>query len=107
MSAILIADSGPLISLAAANLLHLLLEFDFRITDVVKNETIDLPMVSNPTQIQLRIRDFYLRNIDSITVEPTTIGAQIAEKISRGEHPLNSRNLGELSVQSWLIHHHP
>lgn len=41
MSRLLIPDSGPLFSLAAANLLPLLAKFSVGITDVVRTEKID------------------------------------------------------------------
>ncbi len=105
---IALPDSGPLISLACADALGLLLSFqdDVRIvlTDVVDFEVThrsdDLPDAR-------AIKQFIGDNRDRIEVIATTVGSLALEDVKRkqesGQLALLPRDIGELSITSFVI----
>lgn len=105
---VVLPDSGPLISLACADALDLLLSFHERVrivlTDVVEFEAThrsdDLPDAA-------AIRQFIERNRDRIEVMPTTVGSLALEDIRRrrleGQPAGLPRDIGELSITSFVI----
>ena len=105
---VVLPDSGPLISLACADALDLLLSFHERVrivlTDVVEFEAThrsdDLPDAA-------AIRQFIERNRDRIEVMPTTVGSLALEDIRRrrleGQPASLPRDIGELSITSFVI----
>ena len=103
MTRLVIADSGPLFSFAAGNLLALLAKFRLGITDIVKQETIDRGRLPQCSIEAKRLHDFYNQNVATIEIFPTQVGKQLAalRKLDSG-YP-TPRNLGELSIQSLLI----
>jgi hypothetical protein len=100
---LLIPDSGPLFSLAAGDLLDVLLNFNVGITDVVKQETIDRGSMLQASIEAKRLWDFYSQHSTRLQVTPTQVG--MAVKTQRAANPRYSRprNIGELSIQSLLI----
>jgi hypothetical protein len=104
MPALLIPDSGPLFSLAAADLLDVFLYFELVITDVVKEETIDRGGAHAASVEAKRLHTFFLTNKKRIRIEPTQVGDDMRRL--RIANPTRSlpRNAGELSIQSLLIH---
>jgi hypothetical protein len=94
MDGLLLSDSGPLFSLAAGGLLDVLLNFELVITDVVKIETIDRGLFSDPSYESSQLAIFYDRHRDSIRVEPTQMGYLIDAPRAHA---------GELSIQSMII----
>jgi len=103
MSQILIPDSGPLFSLAAGDLLGLLLNFQFAITDIVKEETIDRGTFSGASVEATRLHQFYLANKKSIQIRPTQFGHAIQHLRKKSPNAPLPPNAGELSIQSLLI----
>lgn len=103
MTRLVIADSGPLFSLAAGNLLHILAKFRLGITDIVKQETIDRGLLPGCSIEAARLLDFYNQNVVWIEIYPTQVGVHIdaLRKLDPG-YP-TPPNLGELSIQSLLI----
>ena len=103
MTRLVIADSGPLFSLAAGNLLHILTKFRLGITDIVKQETIDRGLLPGCSIEAARLLDFYNQNVVAIEIYPTQVGVHIdsLRKLDPG-YP-TPPNLGELSIQSLLI----
>ncbi|MBK7005734.1 MAG: hypothetical protein IPH37_11815 [Burkholderiales bacterium] len=103
---VVIPDSGPLYSLAAGDLLGILERFPLRITDVVKQETIDKGCLAGCSPEAQRLLQFYNRHARHIRVVPTQVGAQL-ESSRQGNPNFNQpRDLGELSIQSHLIQIH-
>lgn len=102
--ALLIPDSGPLFSLAAGGLLDILDNFRWSITDVVKMEAVDPGGRPDASPEALAIHGFYEARSDTVEVFETQVGkdwrAMRASDPSRPTPP----NLGELSIQSLLIH---
>jgi hypothetical protein len=100
---ILIPDSGPLFSLAAGDLLGLLLNFRVAITDVVKEETIDQGAMPGCSFEASRIHQFYSANAKSIEIRPTQVGHLL--RLRRAADPMAQppQNAGEISIQSLLI----
>jgi hypothetical protein len=103
MRPLLIPDSGPLFSLAAGDLLGVLLKFQTAITDVVKEETIDRGVLSGASVEAVRLHQFYIANKKAIQIYPTQVGHGIQEL--RQTNPITPlpTNAGELSIQSLLI----
>lgn len=102
MTRLLIPDSGPLFSLAAANLLPLLAKFRVGITDVVRTETIDRGMNKNASIEAQRLLDYYNQNAKNIQTFQTQVGVHIATQKARDPSYQCPKNLGELSIQSLL-----
>ncbi|MDQ2989443.1 MAG: hypothetical protein M3R60_10125 [Pseudomonadota bacterium] len=103
MTRLVIADSGPLFSLAAGNLLHILTNFRLGITDIVKQETIDRGLLPQCSIEARRLHDFYNQNAAAIEVFPTQVGVHLAGLRMLDPSYPTPRNLGELSIQSLLI----
>lgn len=103
MTRLLIADSGPLFSLAAGDLLDLLTHFRLGITDVIKQETFDRGLLPGCSIEARRLLKFYNQNAASITLYPTQVGDYLAEQRKRDPNVPTPPNLGELSIQSLLI----
>ena len=100
---LLIADAGPLFSLAAGKLLDLLLHFRLGITDVVKMETIDRGRSSKASVEAASLLRFYNANAPEIQVFPTQVGSILrARRPARRDLKL-PENVGEMSAQSLLI----
>lgn len=103
MSALLIPDAGPLLSLAAGNLLNTLTHFNLRITDVVKEETFDKGLLPNASIEAQRLLAFYNKHAADIQVAPTQVGALLHQERQKKSNYIAPRNMGELSIQSHLI----
>jgi hypothetical protein len=99
---LIIADAGPLFSLAAADALPALLHFPLVITDVVKSETIDKGRIAGASPEAVKLYSFYQKNQASIKIRETQFGALLAAA-KRGSSRTKVRNVGELSIQSLLI----
>lgn len=99
MPRIIIPDAGPLFSLAAGGMLDLLLNFDIHITDVVRSETINKGTSAKPSDEASVLLDFFNRNSANIT----TIETQIGKDLKAGHASLTAPDLGEKSIQSYLI----
>lgn len=105
---IVLPDSGPLISLACADALDLLLSLcdDVRIvlTDVVEFEATHR---SNDLPDAEAIKQFLEQNRARIEVMPTTVGSLALEDIKRrraaGQPASLSKDIGELSITSFVI----
>ena len=100
---LLIADAGPLFSLAAGDLLWVLERFSFAVTDVVKEESFDKGRLSSCSPEAERLLAFYNEHAPDIRVIPTQVGAQLAALRKLNARYTPPRNLGELSIQSYLI----
>ena len=103
MTTLLIADSGPLFSLAAGDLLWVLDRFSLAVTDVVKEETFDKGLMANCSIEAQRLIDFYNRPNAGIAVIQTQVGLGLRAKRVVDPKYQQPRNLGELSIQSYLI----
>lgn len=103
MRPILIPDSGPLFSLAAGDLLGLLLKFRSVITDVVKEETIDCGILPGASTEAARLHQFYTSNEGAIQIRPTQVGHSIQHLRQANPNAPLPPNAGELSIQSLLI----
>lgn len=103
MRRLLIADSGPLFSLAAGDLLDILSHLRVAITDIVKEETIDRGLIAGCSVEAQRLLAYYTRNARSITVYETQVGAMVRADRARDPSFKSPRNLGEISIQSLLI----
>ena len=103
MSQLLIADAGPLFSLAAGNLLPVLAHFRVGLTDIVFQETVERGRLPGASLEAQRLLVYYLGNADHITLFQTQVGAQIAAQRARDPGYSTPPNLGELSIQSLLI----
>jgi hypothetical protein len=103
MRRLLIPDAGPLFSLAAADLLHLLGKFRVGITDVVLDETVNRGLVSGCSIEASRLLAYYNQNCANIQTFKTQVGVSISAV--KAVDPLFAppANLGELSIQSLLI----
>lgn len=99
MGRLLLPDAGPLFSLAAGELLEVLLNFELVISDVVKQETIDRGAGKCASFEAISLADFYARHQQFIHIEPTQIG-HLAGNVTK-------RHAGELSIQSLLINATP
>jgi len=103
MRPILIPDSGPLFSLAAGDLLGLLLKFQTAITDVVKEETIDRGTLPGASTEAVRLHQFYASNEKSIQMHQTQVGHSVQYLRQTCPNAPLPPNAGELSIQSLLI----
>lgn len=103
MRRLLIPDSGPLFSLAAANLLPLLAKFSVGITDVVRSETIDRGLSATASIEAQRLLAYYNQNAPSIQTFTTQVGVNLAKLRAQDPGYQMPPNLGELSIQSLLI----
>jgi hypothetical protein len=103
MTRLLIPDSGPLFSLAAANLLPLLAKFRVGISDVVRAEIIDRGTYPDASVEAQRLLRYYNENATNIETFQTQVGVHIAAQKARDSHYKSAPNLGELSIQSLLI----
>jgi len=103
MSRILIADAGPLFSLAAGNLLGLLTHFRLGLTDVVREESVDRGLLPDASVEAQRLLAFYNAHAAHIETFATQVGITVRAK--RLADPLYQmpRHVGELSIQSLLI----
>ena len=103
MTDLLVADAGPLFSLAAGDLLRVLDHFSLAVTDVVKEETFDKGLLPGCSVEAQRLIDYYNRPAANIHIIPTEVGVSL--KAMRTANPAyeQPRNLGELSIQSYLI----
>lgn len=103
MSRLLIPDAGPLFSLAAGGLLDLLARFSLIVTDVVKEETFDCGLKDGCSIEASRLLAFYNKHAVNILVAETQVGHLLnAARLSDSQFTA-PRNLGELSIQSYLI----
>ena len=100
---VVIPDSGPLFSLAAGDLLGILERFPLRITDVIKEETIDKGRLLGCSLEAQRLHSFYQRHARHIQIVPTQVGAQLQSSRRSDPNFIQPRDLGELSIQSHLI----
>jgi hypothetical protein len=103
MSRILIPDAGPLFSLAAGDLLHLLSRFRVGISDIVREETIDRSLLPNASAEAERLLNYYNANSANIQTFTTQVGTAIEAKRAVDPDYRTPRNVGELSIQSLLI----
>ena len=103
MSVVVLADASPLFSLAAGDLLDILLRFPLLVTDVVKEETFDKGLLPGCTEEARRLLDFYNRHAAHIQVAQTQVGHEIRTSRKTIPNYCQPRNLGELSIQSHLI----
>ena len=103
MSRLLIPDSGPLFSLASGNLLPLLAKFRVGITDIVRDETINKGLLPGASKEARSLLAYYNVHSASIETLPTQVGQAIATKRDREPNFSTPPNLGELSIQSFLI----
>lgn len=103
---LLVADSGPLFSLAAADLLPVLDHFFLAVTDVVKEETFEKGLLPNCSVEAQRLIDYYHRNAPNIEVISTQVGKGLRAARAADPNYQQPRNLGELSIHSYLIDLH-
>ena len=104
MRRLLVPDAGPLFSLGSAGLLPLLANFRLGVTDVVRDEAIrqgHLPTASAQAQSLLAYFD---QNAATIEIFTTQVGTDLAALRALDPSYRVPRNLGELSIQSLLIH---
>lgn len=76
------------------------------VTDVVKEETFDKGLLPTNSVEAQRLITFYNQHAAHIQVIPTRVGAQLAAQRKRDPNYQQPRNLGELSIQSYLIELH-
>lgn len=103
MMNLLVADSGPLFSLAAGDLLPVLDHFFLAVTDVVKEETFEKGLLPNCSIEAQRLIDYYHQNAPNIQVIATQVGRGLRAARAANPNYQQPRNLGELSIQSYLI----
>ncbi|MBC7216385.1 MAG: hypothetical protein AB7V41_07515 [Burkholderiaceae bacterium] len=103
MSRLLIPDAGPLFSLAAGDLLHLLLKFRLGLTDVVCAETVHRGLAANASIEARNLLAFYNTHAEHIETFTTQVGASLARLRAQEPNYQTPPNLGELSIQSLLI----
>lgn len=96
-TSLLIADAGPLFSLAAAANLSILDPYELRVPDVVYAETAGRAALPGASAESIAIRD-YLAARQGFAIVQTTIGALIA-----AAGGTTFRNAGELAIQSLVI----
>lgn len=99
MPRVIIPDSGPLFSLTAGGMLDLLLNFDIHVTDVVRHETINKGEGPKPSAEAVALLDFYRKNSGNIA----TVETQVGKDLKSGRASWNALDLGEKSIQSYLI----
>ncbi len=103
MSRLLVPDSGPLFSLAAGDLLHLLARFKVGLADIVREETIDRGLLPNASIEAQRLLAYYTANAVNIETFNTQVGTTIKARRAVDPDYQKPRNVGELSIQSLLI----
>lgn len=103
MSRLLIPDAGPLLSLAAGNLLSLLANFNVGITDVVRDETINRGNRADASAEAQLLLAYYNQNAPNIQTFTTQVGVNLAALRAMNPAYQPPQNLGELSIQSFLI----
>lgn len=103
MSFVVIADAGPLFSLAAGDLLPILLRFPLVITDVIKEETFDKGKLQGCSIEATRLLSFYNQHAANIEVVTTQVGHILRTARLTNPNYQQPRNMGELSIQSHLI----
>jgi hypothetical protein len=103
MNRILVPDSGPLFSLAAGDLLHLLARFRVGLADIVREETIDRGRLPNASIEAQRLLAYFNANSGNIQTFKTQVGTTVKAKRAVDPNYQIPRNVGELSIQSLLI----
>ena len=103
MSVVVISDAGPLFSFAAGDLLSILLRFPLVVTDVIKEETFDKGLLPGCSIEAQRLLSFYNQHATNIQVIPTQVGHTIRSARQADPKYQQPRNMGELSIQSYLI----
>jgi len=96
-----IFDSGPLISLALAGELDVILHTSIYITDVVKMEVIDKGLAKNAIDAAT-LHSFYTRYIDDITVINTLVGDEFSRSLALGDTSRRRKNMGEESILEFV-----
>jgi hypothetical protein len=102
VTTLLIADAGPLFSLASAASLGILLNFNLAVTDVVKSETFDRGLLPGCSKEPAELLKFYTLNSAKIAVRETSVGLNIAQQTIANPLFLPPKNSGELSILSLL-----
>lgn len=102
---VIIVDSGPLISLAAADRLQLLMEFDrpIRVTDIVRAECLRFPEKIGGSVLPdwfAKGEGQFLEVIETPFLENWKVAVQREEQ---GEQGFPSRGIGDASI-AWFIH---
>lgn len=104
MIKIVISDSGPLISLANANALDLLLDFEpdveVVVTDIVYHETTLGRDVHKDAE---KIYQFLSKNSGHITIQGTGYGQLLLDKIKSDPNYKLPPDAGEMSIMSYDI----
>ena len=99
---LLVPDAGPLFSLAAAELLHVLLRARLVVTDIVKEETFDRGRLSGASVEAIALHAFFIEHAQDIHIQETSVGRLLG--LARRVDPVTRvSNMGELSIQSLLI----
>jgi hypothetical protein len=99
---LLVPDAGPLFSLAAADLLPVLLKAELVVTDIVKQETFDRGRLPGASPEAIALGAFFAKHAQQIRIQETTIGTLLAVA-RRADPKAQLPNAGELSIQSFLI----
>jgi len=99
---LLIPDAGPLFSLAAADLLPVLLKAQLVVTDVVKQETFDRGRLPGASPEAIALHAFFARHAKQIRIQDTAVGS-LFRVAQRADPKVKLPNAGELSIQSFLI----
>lgn len=105
---VVLPDSGPLISLACADALDLLLSFHDGVR-IVLTDVVEFEVTHRDDELPnaLAIKQFIERNRDRIEVMPTTVGSLALEDLKRkrqaGQPASLPRDIGELSITSFVI----
>lgn len=100
--ALLVPDAGPLFSLAAADLLHVLLRTQLVVTDIVKEETFDRGKLKGASVEAVALRAFFVKHAKVIHIQETNVG-RLLKLARRADPTAKVPNIGELSIQSLLI----
>ena len=103
---VIVPDAGPLFSLAPGDLLGILERFPLVLTDVVKEETVDKGLLPGCSFEAQRLLAFYERHSRHVQVVETQVGAQLRRHRRSDPKFVQPRDLGELSIQSYLIQLH-
>jgi len=106
MPTVIVPDAGPFFSLAAGDLLGILERFPLAITDVVKEETVDKGLLPGCSVEAQRLLAFYARHSRHVQVVETQVGKQLQSHRRSDPDFVQPRDLGELSIQSYLIQIH-
>jgi hypothetical protein len=105
---VVLPDSGPLISLACADALDLLLSFHDGVR-IVLTDIVDFEVTHRSDDLAdaAAIRRFIEVNKSRIDVMPTTVGSLALEDIKRrreaGQQAWLAKDIGELSITSFVI----